>query len=724
MHKLLEAKARKAKSIDEKVKKARLSENTSSMILYLFWRNRFPILTRITSRFLLFAELYLLYMLFSSAAIASLSIVIFLMFMAKGSFQGISQFFRLKIVDLQQQKKLGEIGKLHHCLQIFSNTYGILVGLLSIIVAFSLTSSWIARIFTIIWAILLPMQLRSSSAWMTVYTKHRLKRSFVFILFCRLIPLFSIISFSGILKVYSYPLGLLIGRGLEYLYLEKTATKCLQLNKILLLQKIPNDFVLNCLKQRKLWKLWFSSASYFIFQSVLGIAIYLQSSEMWFTHFSLFFVITTFSYIPLRIPYSLSFDLYEGLKTGNIIRCNSLIKNIRKFQFFVSLIFSAFCILLLYLNTAIFTVAGSIIYFLFIYFISLLVMRTWYLSEYSIIRTAGLEVYNYVICSSLLLISVAFFEVFILKQYRANLPMIYLVECITFIGLSLFLTLKLNPKLSEIYIRALNLRREGPKLLLPWVWFEEIKKQHKKLGFLIIQFDARYSLTDRTDTLLRVIGKNFNNDILYTEIAPSLVVGTIDKDFADKYLEIFRSELAGHVRNAIIVDQSQYFFKTIDLLLFNFKKVRQLPKSLSAYSNILNSIKTDKLFDQTGELSSDLRNSKNLGEIASHLDTWLTNYVGKKIPKVTFDGHRINSEKLVSLECLQAAHKYCLAEGSTKRLLPLLQSPIAFVNWIATPLIVYDLKGFSDVEIKKVYQSSLMFFLLSIEIGFCHKTIN
>ncbi|MEZ4753545.1 MAG: hypothetical protein R3A13_04445 [Bdellovibrionota bacterium] len=715
MHNNFEQSAKRASLTADKVQRARLSETTKGLLYYLYWRNRFPVLTRFVTRFILLVEIYVVYAIFSAAAAASLSIIIFTVLIARGAFQGITQYFRLEIVAAEQQGKHSALPALNRLLQQFSVVYGLGIGVLTLILACLLGDSNLPVVFAASWAIVLPLQLSSSSYWVAVYTKRRLRRSFWLVIGARLIPLAFVLTLSTPLGIYSYPLGLLIGRILEFSYLRSLARQELEHNKHVSEEaQVGKTALKKILINKKFWGLFAASSAFFIFQLLVGLPLYLRGNQLWFAHFSFFFVLMTISFVPLRIPFSLGFDLYLALKAGNIIRAKRLISISRKFMWAAILAIAGLSIFLLVAQTAIFTVGQGLIYSLFIYYIGLLLVRTWFQGEFTLLRTAGLEASGFSVAALLLIVIAGFFEFFLIQYYRANLPMVYLVEIGIFLLASILLMKQMKSEKSEIYKRFFTETFARGEVLAPWLWVDKVRSSQALIAFYFIQLDSRYHQSIKSNALIRKLKSISESEIFITELAPTFFVFGIPSEEAAAIIAKLRSDFAGHVRNVVSVERAKGIEENVNLVIESLKKVREAPRALRAYASYLHVIKKTALFKLLSELREVCPINASTKVLSKNIADWLESYLGRKLNGVFFDGNKIRLQGDVSTKCLEIAHKLCVTEGGSSRFLPILRSPVVSINYLHIPLIVLDTKGFSQEEIQKLYLASLLIFLASV----------
>lgn len=320
LHNKLAQRAVKHNARGARVASWRLGLSSGALLGYLFWRNRYPVLTRLISRGFLFLELYLLLSLYHTRAAAALSGLLFFLYLCQQLFQGCVQQFRVHIAASLQGRNLERAEELVRSLAVLGVFFGSALAALAFsgVLLFSDNSLFIFLAALLL--IVVPVQLWSSSLWSAVYVFHRLPRNFWVIVLLRAIPSLTLILLAGVFGPLLYGVAVTVARLLEGVYLGDLARKAL--NKYF--KRSDTEEAVS--RFRLVWpgsvpefieRVVFYAAPAVYSAAVAG-ALLLTHDFYWVTYFTFFYLAITLLYIPLRLPQSLAMDVYLCLRRGSI----------------------------------------------------------------------------------------------------------------------------------------------------------------------------------------------------------------------------------------------------------------------------------------------------------------------------------------------------------------------------------------------------------------------
>ncbi len=180
----LAANARRDKIRSDKVAAWRIDPSLSGIIKYFYWRSRFPIIQKLLNRSFLFLELSLIFFFFHTTIVSSMALLLLGVFAFNAIAIGLRQYFRVEIVKAQQDHHQGLASQLLTSCTIISIFLGLTAGLTLTCVTYLSNLPTMTLFYAAAWAIILPLEYLQSTAWMAVYTEHRLRRriSIIFVL--------------------------------------------------------------------------------------------------------------------------------------------------------------------------------------------------------------------------------------------------------------------------------------------------------------------------------------------------------------------------------------------------------------------------------------------------------------------------------------------------------------------------------------------------------------
>ena len=593
----LQAKARKDQVLMERVAVWRRGNSWRSFAAYLYWRNRYPVLTEVLSRSLLFAEIYLLYRFFHLHTAASLSFILFWIFFFRGIFNGTLQAFRVAITTEALRTDRARANKQFPVLLRLATIAGIALPTVLLLGSLYFATDPLSVAFGAIWIVILPLQLHSASWWMLVYTRNRLRRDFWTIAVCRFVPLFALVVLHRILGPYAYVLGVLIGRVLENLYLINCARSEL-INQGVPIESIkrPLSHLRQVSRQPGFYSHAFFPLPYQIYNLVLGAAILFRDPQWWLIHFVFFYLVISFSYPVLRISQSLAMDIFLALKAGDLTSARFYLRRIEISVTVLLVSIIAGLTLSFFGQTALFTLRGQILYQLWVYFLGAIAARSLFQSYITIYRAAGTEhSYNWIL-SFLLIGLVLPLQVFVLLYLRGNLPFVYAIDIACFFTLALILKTKNTFSTSDIYNGGISRVLKIDHLLPPKLWlqyFGLFKQVSSKYQLMILQLDHRYRSVSFEHALLKKIAENLSPDSICTPILPGIYLYTLSEDGSSNAEEIadnITRKLSGHVRSVHIVDSASPFEKSFKSTLAVLGKVRNPSRRSRALLKRANSV--------------------------------------------------------------------------------------------------------------------------------------
>lgn len=411
----------------EQLQKSRQSRSSLAFLKYLFWRNRYPVLTKVFSKLVIVVEVALLLHYFHTDLARNMSFLLYLLFVMGVSLQGIIQGGRIWQVQHshltvnQRRRAIGAV-----TLLIIGASWGALSAiLLGVFLASGSYELWVLAIGFI----LVPLELLESQLWSLVYTQQRLARSFSLVMTLRMLPAFMIIAFHNTLGASSYAIGIVLSRLLESAYLialanhtlvSRSSTPLIDRESFRMIKAFVGDPIFRryCL----------TPLSIQFYQLALAALIFSYRPYLWMTFFWFQQALQLALFISLRPSYSLAMDIFIATSRGALRNGSRLLRLGLRYSWLAALTVSIFLGSLSASFPIYLTLVIPEIWQVLPWLLVSLLARTFLQTRFLFHKNVGSEIRNFGLIFPLMVVCAPTIQYFITEELLGNLPLIILVD--------------------------------------------------------------------------------------------------------------------------------------------------------------------------------------------------------------------------------------------------------------------------------------------------------
>lgn len=666
--KQLVAQAHRDNTRRNKVAAWRVDPSLTGLIKYLYWRSRFPIMQKLLNRLFLLLELALIYSFFHIKIVTSVALLLLGVFAFNAIAFGIRQHFRVNLVSAQKEQHPTLPSALLASCTLTGILLGITAGITLTGVAYLVGLPFTTILYAAAWSIVLPLEYMQATAWMAVYTEHRLRRRISIVCALRLIPTLMLIATHSFFGLYSYIIAILLSRSAESLYLFSLARNALKerdwsfdLPGYLRHAFEPRQ-KLALVNWQKLWRYLMPQLALQSYQIGLAVALFTRGTDYWLPYCGFVYLLMLFSYLPVRAVQSLEMDIFLALKGADLPRARWLAKRATRAALFVSAVLILVLNILFIVSLALFTLFLPSLYDLWIYFNLALLVRVLFQTRFQLSMAAAIEYSRLGLWGSLIVAAFLPLQLFLVLILRANLAMILLADILVWIALLPCLKPKrdflLSPFLSPFLKRRLSNQTEIPAA----AWLQ-LNSAWQRIGwpiaYFILQLDADYYSQPASQRLLDETQRVLDSVASACPLMPGwyLVACPTVKLSPARIAVALRVALAGHLRNIIQIRTDYAITQNINVILQASRRVRQSSREQRSITTVLEQLQQSDIILQAFELCKRLPRHQNVLE--SQLGTALTvlRQQYPELPLISWDGSKLSKAGTASQALLIAANQ-------------------------------------------------------------------
>ena len=703
----LEEAAAKNHLLSSKVMKWRISDDFFSSVKYFYWRNRYPISMKIFGRLMLLFEIYLIYAYFHKQIAASISLLFLVFFALRHIHRGITQVFRVRIVELQSNNSdLYRISKLYTLLFWATLFYGLLTS--SLLTAFLHLADlpYATRAYSTIWILIFPLQLISGISWMTVYTRHRIRRSLLVNVCGYIIPAIGLMSFHETLGINAYFISLAVGKLLHYLEPYIRARYALKNMGIRLYSFSAEVFksVKSELSNDKLWK---HSLLIFIVQIYLlsiALFLYLQGSELILTHFVFISCMLFLSYPLHRAMQSMAMDIYLSIKNTDLTTAKIYKRRATNAALLFLLIEISIIIFYIFISILYFGITDSIFHQLAPYLILSLITRSFFEMRLTYLSALGSERH---LLRSFFLVLIIFgvpAQYFLIEHLRANLQAVYMLDIFLYCILNYFLWHKNWDEQSPIYISCLKSNLKNFTILPAVIvnsFLGKLIKSNNKALFCLIILNEKYASSGMQNRILKKMAESLDTSPVIIKIYSRCYILAVQgkADSSIGFAEEILRKGAYHIRKALPVSKETDLKKLIDNLGSDLPP-HALPKLLL---HLHSSSKSGILEQAIEHTRTCYANDGPMGEAECFL-RFLKKLNFHDLPHILFNGKQRINKSFEVQDIIYRIYSFFRMEDSNSDLIGKTPEGTAALYVMGKPICLIDIR--KNIEGNKLIQAA------------------
>jgi len=600
----LEARAARERKWYQRYTKWRLSGNWPGFLLYLYWRNRYPVAQKVIVQLALLLEVYLLSRLLELPALTAIIFLLFLMGLSASSYLGVTQYFRVVIgrsLIRHEQFKATEWVK--QLLQV-SFAYALILAVVFLLATFYLTAELFLILFAAMWVVLLPLDLVTRASWAAVYTRRRLRRRLSIITFCRLLPSIGILGLSGMLDIYAYLLAVLIGRVVEGCYLYLIARNTLIDLGYYTHKWWKSSFSFRTKKGLNfglLARYWSVNGLPEILLLWIAILLILRDQQFFLIYFILHHIVMLVSYPMVRFAQSMVMDLYLCVCRANSRLYSQYRIMIEKVVFF-TLGLSVALLLVLVWGGANLTVylRSEIFYELWLYLFVLTISMGLFSSQLSLHQAIADEIKFLSLWAGLFLGLGGPLFWWLSIYLRGNLPLVILGQSAVFMIGFFMLYRSRYCKESPFFAEATRHRLHSTPFLNPYLWVQKIliEKNHgRKHAYLLCDLDLEMLSDLRAGDIFGKIKAGLHDRVHILPVTRSIFVLAVSKEQVLLLQKMVAGHWSGYIRRVIELEDAT------DIAVKLFSVVKLLNRSRTVDSVRLKIIKDLYSYDKLAQPS-------------------------------------------------------------------------------------------------------------------------
>jgi len=688
-----------------------ISDDLKSTLKYVFFRNRIAVSLRVWTHLVFLFEIFLIFKLFHSRLAASVGILLVVSLLMRAFHRGIVQMARVRMIELSLRRDSADrISLLYSWLLKTSALLGAIGGAALLALSFAPAMAPVTKVFAAVNVVILPLQLAASAAMSTHFIWQRLRRNSWFTFTPYLIPSLTLLATYRIIGPYGYVLGFFLSRLGFYGYTLWVSHESLRRRGV---RWLPNGrgiislAKLEFLQNELAAHIWIPLAAE-LYIAGLSICIYLRGPEMWLTHFAFNGLLIALSYPLLRIPISLSTDLYFALRSGHTMLAQLYERRIRLlFRCAVAVVPIAAVAVFAFISFKWGMVSG-IAYTLAPYLVPALIVRTIFNGRLVVLAAVGAE------RRAAMLIGAGFilmllYQAFTITVQRANLPAVYSFEIIAMLGLYLALR-KIDPLRHGALTQAVTNRLPSDTRLRPLQELSQAKASEGAIVLLHEYFHPVGRQQKFVTLMLQELGAGVS---AYKICARCFYVTRSSTKGRKLSAELFK-RFPGHIREVLPIDDPLDIVRHGSMLRTHLKRKGTVPEALQVLirgieSGIFARLANAFLENPVARRGAIFRHQFVLEQLSAAGAGSLPHY------EITPEGRKLGGN--CSDELIDHVRK---RSATSSELLPRHESPFAQISVLGETLFIFDL---TPVKIEKradIYTAatclSLIFSLAALNV--------
>ena len=700
IHTKLESHARNDQERSARVARWRLTPSLGNFGRYVLWRNRFPLINKILSRSIVLIEIYLFYHFFHFSLLTSVGAILFLGYLTRELFRGISQGFRLALIEEEARGGHPSSSHVLGLSLVAAASIGVAAAGISLGLALAFKISNFGLALLALALIVSPLEFVEQMLWSAIYTKKRLSRSFWLLSILRLTPAALLILAHQSLGPAAYVIGFAIARLGEHGYLITRALR--ELTRLDLSPKLPASpwkKLNGLLRIPRISSHVFAPLPFVAYELTVGALLLLRSEQYFITYFVILQLAALFGFLAARGPQSLAMDLFLALRSGDIASASLRWRQANRLLVYLLIITATILAALIYSSSSLLSLSSSLVYELPLYLLLELLTRTCFLGQLSLHRAIGTEI-RAIKLQLVLFTFAALCQWQAILWYRVNLPAVLALDVSTMAiaAYSLIRTRRLaSSRLFSLAMQSVFKFHAG--LPAP-LWLDHGQRLATATGsvaLLLIAPLPRYLRTDLRNALIEEISNILPAQSAVIDICPGLW-GFLVPGQADQVTNLYRKkilfELAGHLRTVTVIDPTLPVAEILKQILLSLTPVKYpVPKIKLLFSTLKTLLSDPRFAAYLRPLASE-RTQQFLPTLSSALKTFgigLAPILARTDCGVVAVGDVRDDHLRISEACFSRTWR-------STSLLPSIDKPYVVISVAGDPQAVIDGRGLAAPE--------------------------
>lgn len=533
----------------------RTFNNLGGTLRYFWYRNRLAMANKVISRLAMLIELFLIQNIFSRSTAVSFAFVYFL-YISFGSLQkGISQVFRLRLVEgeltsdaaaSQSASQSREYSKLLW----YSGFYTLIAGCAVCLVCSLLGLSSFTILFSLLMLPVACLESLASAAWTAVYVRSRQNRNFYLTTGVLFIPGISLILLSSSLGILSYLLGYLLSRLALNIYLFVKARASLNLSGIRFQWNFLRSSQASISEILRHWPHLVFRVPASLYQIILFFTLYLYRKDLVLVHFMYMALSHMLFYPVTRAAQTFRMDYYLYLKKASFIQADKIRRRSEQLGKTVAAFVSFIVCLVAGVVSVYLGIVKSMEYALLPYLVLSLVVNSLLEIRLASLLTAGSERKCLSPLFAVYCLIAAPLQVFLLLDQRVNLQAVYCTEIFLTGCLLPFIYRKQllkNSIFADLRLKSLVQEKEIPFQSLPDCF--RAKESILNLPQCLVLLNERYDTVRKQKVLLDSICPEISTNYFKVKILPRmylLIFPELEKRIS--LVELVQEKYSYHIR--------------------------------------------------------------------------------------------------------------------------------------------------------------------------------
>jgi|GEM_PF-4926107 len=691
MFKKINKKLIKSKTKYQKLRSLIDSDNYFDFLKYLFYRIKYPLVTKIFTKLILFLELFLIYKYFNNNIFGEVSLIIFFTLIFGKVFRSLIEYFRIKIFAKFKWFQKSTIQSYLSSMEVISIAFGLFT-IISCLILFNIVFiSAETKLFLYLTLIAMPFEYYGVSLWSFCYLYRRVKKDLFIVFAIRSLPTICLLLFYQI-GILSYAIGYLLSRLLEAFYHIYLSKSVIEMNYKLLNFKLNNlKISFSYILKDKLFYRYFSYGIVISFLPlILSIFIYIKNPNLWSQYFIIYFLISFFSYFSKQIFKIMKMDFYLLAKRGNIIKSEKYFKN-TLITFVIVNISISTLLTLIFLSEKFSYILNGVIGEYWGYFIIILFFKSLYLSIISYFESIKSELayQKYLYIMNFLILPLLLF--IFLYHFNLGLKGVFLIEALYYLISSVYFLLNKSFDNSLVHKISQKNRFNENKIMRPVVW-SRCKKIFDKLeinySIVILQLDPVYADFYHLKNIVKELNNNRNLRFYCSQITRGYLIAIVNKQHSRlNEVQYINKKLSGFVRSSYLVDQSKTVSENFSLFFESSKYLYESSKTTKAIKYQLEMLSNEKFFNKT---------SKKIIDQNFDIEKILEKYIQKKLPVFIYKDSKNIQHSIKDRTIIEYGNRLCSFNNGLRYFIHPLKRYIIF-STTGKVIALVDLKG-SDIK--------------------------